>query len=85
MQQRTLKSIEVCSSSQIEKFGKWWSSQEENFERGVQLQMKKKKSKPKKPLRIKKDMTRRIKGNHRTVDFQKQSPRIMRSLIMDHI
>ena len=30
-------------------------------------------------------MTRRIKGNHRTVDFQKQSPSIMRSLIMDHI
>ena len=53
MQQRNLKSIEVCSSSQIEKFGKWWSSQEENFKRGVQLQMKKKKSKPKKPLRIK--------------------------------
>ena len=30
-------------------------------------------------------MTRRIKGNHTTVDFQKQSPSIMRSLIMDHI
>ena len=53
MQQRTLKSIEVCSSSQIVKFEKWWSSQEENFKGGLLLQMKKKKSKPKNPLRIK--------------------------------
>ncbi|KAF3973281.1 hypothetical protein CMV_003286 [Castanea mollissima] len=53
MQQRTLKSIEACSSSQIEKFEKWWSSQEEDFKGGLRLQMKKKMSKPGKTLPIK--------------------------------
>ncbi|KAL4614155.1 hypothetical protein ACB092_07G033700 [Castanea dentata] len=53
MQQRTLKSIEACSSSQIAKFEKWWSSQEEDFKGGLRLQMKKKMSKPGKTLPIK--------------------------------